>query len=652
MKFLSLKRVLSIGFGFVIALFLLFSAFTLYSFYNSKSDFENYKELSVMTTFVGRVQANMLYVRLYAMKYINNAKEEDRELFHERIALVDTLVGSVGNGMHEKSELNDMIAKVKTEIAAYEAAFNKIVEESKKKSSLVENELNPTGESNLRLINNLVSISKDKISNSKALVFEDIQRTLLAARLAAVKYLLTSAELNFTQANQELNKDISAIRKELNNSSSDSSIADVGDKYLHGLQSYQATLVKIYNVSQRRQRLISENLDPTGKKVADTLENMKLSIKDKQDKIGIAVEARFDNSLLLIVVFFIVVGGFLILIALLVSATVRKPIGGEPSEIAVYALNIARGDLRIANEQPSDNSILGAVQKIARSLNEIILSVIESADSLSKESNRLLSDSESTISVIDEQKKLSEQIATATNQMTVSIHHVSEFAAQCATQAEIATRVVKQSKDKVEASLQDNKELEISVEGSVEAIKALESLSLEIGSVIDVIQSIAEQTNLLALNAAIEAARAGEQGRGFAVVAEEVRNLAMRTNESTSQINNIIEAIQTGTENVVQSMNSSRLIASSVVENAADNKELLDESFSSTSTILEMSEHIAAALEEQAAVASQINGNITEISDHSVATYENAKVAKNLSKRIVIVSNNLDNAVSSFITHK
>jgi methyl-accepting chemotaxis protein len=138
--------------------------------------------------------------------------------------------------------------------------------------------------------------------------------------------------------------------------------------------------------------------------------------------------------------------------------------------------------------------------------------------------------------------------------------------------------------------------------------------------VLNVIRDIADQTNLLALNAAIEAARAGEQGRGFAVVADEVRTLANRTQESTSEIQTMIERLQTAARNAVTSMESGQSLTLSNVKQADKAGLALDEIASAVKTISDMNAMIASAAEEQSAVAEEINRsvvNITQISDET-----------------------------------
>ena len=192
-----------------------------------------------------------------------------------------------------------------------------------------------------------------------------------------------------------------------------------------------------------------------------------------------------------------------------------------------------------------------------------------------------------------------------------------------------------------------NQALEM-LDTATNVVAELEKDSKTIGSVLDVIRGIAEQTNLLALNAAIEAARAGEQGRGFAVVADEVRNLAMRTQESTRQIETIVHGLQGRTSSIVQVIQGCRQDGSDSAEQANVAMALLSEITQDVTNILDMTTQIAAAIEQQSHVAAEVNKNVVRIRDLSEETYGYARHNAAISEEVAQQAANLHQSVDKF----
>jgi methyl-accepting chemotaxis protein len=229
-----------------------------------------------------------------------------------------------------------------------------------------------------------------------------------------------------------------------------------------------------------------------------------------------------------------------------------------------------------------------------------------------------------------------ESVVVAVEEMSASIQEVARNASGSASKAEVGMNEVSQGRDLVKMTVVAVNELSDNLSTSMDVIDDLDKQSNDIGSFIDVIQGISEQTNLLALNAAIEAARAGEQGRGFAVVADEVRTLAQRTQNSTAEIQAIIANLQQGTAKTVVAMKQSML----QVESTAKQAENTDLSLASTHEIITeistMNMQVAAAVEEQASVSSEIAGNMAAIS----ISLDNIKESANQNQSASIDINN------------
>lgn len=218
------------------------------------------------------------------------------------------------------------------------------------------------------------------------------------------------------------------------------------------------------------------------------------------------------------------------------------------------------------------------------------------------------------------QQRQTSNVAHAMQQMVIAVHEVATGATQTSSATSLAIDEVNKGNLVITGANAAIDDLSRTVGDLGEMLDKLSKDSQRIGSVVDVIRSIAEQTNLLALNAAIEAARAGDQGRGFAVVADEVRTLAQRTQESTSDIQNIIGNLGKATQNASASMNTCLQLAARSVNEMGNVKGALTSISNAVSSIDDMSHQIAAAAEEQSSMATEIESNtnaIARISDQS-----------------------------------
>lgn len=249
--------------------------------------------------------------------------------------------------------------------------------------------------------------------------------------------------------------------------------------------------------------------------------------------------------------------------------------------------------------------------------------------------------------VLQQQNEI-DQVAAAINEMSATVQEVARNAAAASQATLRADQEANKGKNVVAQTIHAINTLASEVESAAGVIARLEGDSASIGRVIDVIRSIAEQTNLLALNAAIEAARAGEQGRGFAVVADEVRTLAQRTQQSTQEIQQMIERLQSGAMEAVQVMAQGRMQAQASVEQAAFAGASLASITEAVTTITDMNTQIASAAEEQSTVAEEVNRNVVNISRSAEQTAERSQRTSQSSETLFKLSTQLEEIVGQF----
>jgi methyl-accepting chemotaxis protein len=249
---------------------------------------------------------------------------------------------------------------------------------------------------------------------------------------------------------------------------------------------------------------------------------------------------------------------------------------------------------------------------------------------------------------MQQQHSATDQVATAITEMSATVQEVARNASDAADAATEADRNVLQGQEVVQKTIGAITDLAQDVDNAAHVIRDLSTNSDNIGKVLDVIKGIAEQTNLLALNAAIEAARAGEQGRGFAVVADEVRTLASRTQESTQEIQEMIEKLQDGAGNAVKVMETGCDKAQTTVTLAEDAGAALKAITTSVNDISQMNVQIATAAEEQNAVTEDINRNVVDISSVSDSTAEASNQIETATSSLAVLAAELQQQVDQF----
>ncbi len=322
-------------------------------------------------------------------------------------------------------------------------------------------------------------------------------------------------------------------------------------------------------------------------------------------------------------------------------------------ELKVSSQKIAKGDLSV-RVQSDVNDELGEVahsfNNMAEQFASVVNKIMVSSTHLSGATGELSVTASQTSDGLAAQQQQTEQVATAITEMTASVLEVARNAEQASAAAHEADSEAAKGKSVVSSTVEAIEAVASEVQKASVVIDSLEKDSEGVGSVLDVIKGIAEQTNLLALNAAIEAARAGEQGRGFAVVAEEVRTLASRTQESTQEIQEMIEGLQANAASAVKVMNSARERTESSVEQAVQAGSSLDSITHAVNTINDMNAQIASAAEQQSAVSEEINSSVVAISELSSQTSVGAEQTRRSSEELDRLSQELEGMVGQFKT--
>ena len=364
---------------------------------------------------------------------------------------------------------------------------------------------------------------------------------------------------------------------------------------------------------------------------AVNLDNIELRITELRAEIDQRIQSILASILAIAAVLLVILG----VAGLMLSNTLLKPLKAMKDNLD----DIAAGDgdlthrLRAGNDELGQ--LAGSFNRFVEKIQGLVRQVVEVSGELSTLVESVESQSRRSEAAMEQQRHETTQVATAINQRSAAALEVAHSAQNAAHAAQETDTQGQQARRVVDGSIKRIHALVENIRGSGTSLDSLQQDVQSIVSVLGVIRSIAEQTNLLALNAAIEAARAGEAGRGFAVVADEVRGLASRTQQSTQEIQVMIDRLTAGTHSAVESMRHSCETGDATRDQASEAGTSLDAMSSLIGTISSMNAQIASAAEEQTAVAEEINRSVHQIAVavDSVAeqTRQGAQTAQSLS---------------------
>jgi methyl-accepting chemotaxis protein len=361
------------------------------------------------------------------------------------------------------------------------------------------------------------------------------------------------------------------------------------------------------------------------------------------------VQVEFRRQLIQAFVILLTITLVLSALILLIARSIASPL----AQVVNAMENIASSEADLTHNLDSRwrdevTALSGHFNAFTSKLRTVIGQSMQTAGGLDQASQSLAEIAGNNQRQCQQQSQQMELVATAIHEVSHAVQEVARNAEHAANEVRRADEQACKGQHNIDSSLRQIDQLSETIGQAVEVIQSLAQESTQIGSVLEVIRAIAEQTNLLALNAAIEAARAGEQGRGFAVVADEVRLLAQRTQQSTAQIQVMIERLQGNSEAAVNVINASSQAAQQTVEQARETGESLHQVISALRNLTELNASIASATLEQSHVVEDINQNVTHATSLALENAQAADQSNEASQKLGQMADQLNRLLGQF----
>ena len=597
-KKMTLRMKLISGFSIILGLLLVVSAVSFIGLNRASSGFREYREMARDTNLAGRLQANMLLVRMNVKNYLISGSEAALTEYHNRWEKMAQFQSQAKKEI-QNPERAKKIDAVDAGLEDYKQGFGKVVNFIEKRNRLVNGILNVNGPLMERSLTDIM-VSAHADGDLTASYYTGLSmKHLLLARLYMAKFLDTNDRDAVDRVHREFKKmieNLDVLDRELQNSKRRELL-----KTVQGAQKlYRDTFDELVGTISERNDIIGGTLDRIGPEIAGYVEEVKLDIKKVQDEIGPRLQASNNRAVSIVIAASLISVLLGVFTVFLITRSVMGQLGGDPREIARIANEIAGGNLSISFnvDASGKRDVYASMGGMARNLSRIVKDIKTGVHTLNASSADLSSVSEQMASNVDQTAARSNSVAAASEEMSANMANVAAATAQ--TTANIQTIVsaveemsatINEIANNTAKGSETTSRAVVTAEQVSSQVDNLGKAASEISKVTDTISDISEQTNLLALNATIEAARAGEAGKGFAVVAGEIKALAQQTAEATEEISSRITGVQDTTRESVTAIGA---IVSIINE------------------INEIVTTVASAIEEQSATTQEISSSISQ----------------------------------------
>ncbi|NVN80592.1 MULTISPECIES: methyl-accepting chemotaxis protein [unclassified Vibrio] len=647
MRHLSIALKIKLGYAICLLFFVISGLVSYKGIQTLSNGFSQYSELSHKATLSGNIQVHFLQMRLASERYLESLDDQYEANYQSSKLAIDELLNNLIQTTTNTDSLSSL-QLVQDSVAAFDAAYGSMKQSQLLIDQLVNVEMVTRETNALKAAQSLLYESYNNNDPNASLYAGMLMENFLAAKITVLSYS-NNNDLKTYEAGKDIFEyalpgiegDIESLKSSPYQSELIEDFSNQREAYAKGFEQVHQQMIEN---TQRTATLAS-----IGDSLAISVADAQSILEQQKQALTPELQASEKRSIQII----ILLTGVALVIGMTSAVLVTRSITKGIAQVKQITNELSQGNLNVEVNIESKNEIgelLTNMEITIESLRDIVGQVNRSSGrigEMSESLNQVTNNSSTNATQLNSEminiSSAVDQLASSTSEIASSANHASQVANQ-------ATENVAMGLKEVDKTLHEIGSADESMQVSSQKVTDLHKESMNIGAILEVIKGVSEQTNLLALNAAIEAARAGEQGRGFAVVADEVRTLAKRTQDSASQIDELITSLQRGAKDALESIKESHSTvsdASTQAQQASQNLHVINQHIQDLN---QANSQIAVSVDEQDRLTKSLGENAQGANTIAQSNQESVSSISGAASDLTEVAHHLESQVNRFRT--